>query len=174
MKTEEEAIQALVPEEWSHLHLTPRSLCGKSAQEKVTHLSLTCKEAFWSSVWSPFPIIDPQPLLPFFWPLPSAFSQPVILHLFQSHYLLVMFSDLASVTPDSLSLPYQRSHRLGCFRTSLHIWKALELLCLILSLPERRPSALSEDTVLPWRPSPQLVTFLILFPYCVCFLRLHS
>lgn len=61
-----------------------------------------------------------------------------------------MFSDHASVTPDSLSLPYQQSHRLGCFRTSLHIWKARELLCLILSLPERRPSALSEDTVLPW------------------------
>ncbi|KAF6293429.1 piggyBac transposable element derived 1 [Rhinolophus ferrumequinum] len=44
VKTEEEAIQALVPEEWPHLHLAPRSLCEKSAQEKVTHLSLTSEE----------------------------------------------------------------------------------------------------------------------------------
>ncbi|XP_039723144.1 piggyBac transposable element-derived protein 1 isoform X2 [Pteropus medius] len=39
VKTEEAAAQALVPEQWPHLRLAQRNLCGDSASEKVTSLS---------------------------------------------------------------------------------------------------------------------------------------
>ncbi|XP_045706653.1 LOW QUALITY PROTEIN: piggyBac transposable element-derived protein 1 [Phyllostomus hastatus] len=44
VKTEDEAAQTLVPEEWPHLRLAQRTLCGDSAQE-VTDLSLRTEEA---------------------------------------------------------------------------------------------------------------------------------
>ncbi|XP_039723145.1 piggyBac transposable element-derived protein 1 isoform X3 [Pteropus medius] len=48
VKTEEAAAQALVPEQWPHLRLAQRNLCGDSASEKVTSLSQMSKEASWS------------------------------------------------------------------------------------------------------------------------------
>ncbi|XP_049742103.1 piggyBac transposable element-derived protein 1 isoform X1 [Elephas maximus indicus] len=44
VKTEEEAAQALAPQEWPHLGLAERNLSGNSAQEKVTNLSLMTEE----------------------------------------------------------------------------------------------------------------------------------
>ncbi|XP_073666588.1 piggyBac transposable element-derived protein 1 isoform X2 [Tursiops truncatus] len=44
VKTEEAAAQGLVPEQWPHLSLAQRNLCGNSAQEKVTNISLMPEE----------------------------------------------------------------------------------------------------------------------------------
>ncbi|XP_069349322.1 piggyBac transposable element-derived protein 1 isoform X1 [Eulemur rufifrons] len=44
VKTEEETAQAPDPQEWPHLSLAQRNLCGNSAQEKVASLSLMTEE----------------------------------------------------------------------------------------------------------------------------------
>ncbi|XP_009239800.3 piggyBac transposable element-derived protein 1 isoform X1 [Pongo abelii] len=44
VKTEEETAQALAAEKWSHLSLARTNLCGNSAQETVTSLSLMTEE----------------------------------------------------------------------------------------------------------------------------------